>query len=79
MQSKRRGSGDMAVLIDMEMPKSCYECRMTDDRWCYAMQDDDMGCTSGTRPENCPLIELTDGLYQVQDEKIWKYQGKGKR
>lgn len=69
----------MAVVINMDMPQSCYHCRFTDDRWCYAMGSDDIGCTCGMRPIDCPLIEITDGLWQVQDGKIWKYQGKGKR
>ena len=31
------------------------------------------------RPDWCPLIDLPDGLYQVQGEKIWKYHGKGEK
>ena len=81
----------MAVAIkNMQMPESCAECPClrTDqigtpeasecmaylitfgrnDTWIYK-----------ARPNWCPLIELSDGLYQVQDGKIWKYHGKGEK
>ena len=72
----------MAVLIDMEMPQNCGECRLRVVNWCFALPDDDesgIGITFDRRPDFCPLIELADGLYQVQDGRIWKYKGKGER
>ena len=72
----------MAVLIDMKMPQNCGECRLMVNAWCYALADDDergIGIRYDRRPDFCPLTELSDGLYQVQGERIWKYQGKGKR
>lgn len=70
------------VLIDMEMPQNCEECRLMVGNWCYGLTDDDergIGIRFDRRPDFCPLVYLSDGLYQVEKGKIWKYQGKGKK
>lgn len=77
------------LLIPNEtMPKSCSECPCFRIDECMA-EPITFGDNGGwanywanfTRPDWCPLIEidLDDGLYQVHDDRIWKYKGKGKR
>lgn len=51
----------MSIMIkDMEMPDSCYDCRMrTDSDFCSAMPKEFCGYTDDIkRPDWCPLIEL---------------------
>lgn len=69
----------MAVIINMDMPKHCGECRLRANSWCYVVPVQKVSFDG--RPEWCPLIEinLDDGLYQVQDDRIWKYKGRGER
>ena len=56
----------MSVLINMEMPKSCLECRLFNDPWCMA-KDRNQWRTAYNRPskgmkqDDCPLIEVHDG------------------
>lgn len=73
----------MAVLIKIDMPSDCLFCPMAHEGWCFAI---DENCESDYtldygrgRLPCCPLVNLSDGLYQVQNGKIWKYQGKGKK
>lgn len=75
------------LLIPNEtMPKSCSVCpcfRAIEGE-CMAEPitfGDNYGWANFTRPDWCPLIEinLDDGLYQVQDDRIWKYKGRGER
>lgn len=83
-----RERGRSMVLIDMEMPKNCaecpcfrhdnldgidgYQCNLTLDTW-----DVNANERWASRGSNCPLVYLSDGLYQVEKGEIWKYQGKG--
>lgn len=54
----------MSVLIkDMQMPKSCSECRFFRDTWCYAFKADDWRNAYNKPPEgerlnNCPLVSI---------------------
>lgn len=54
----------MSVLIKgMEMPNSCYDCRLFVDSWCYAFGIDDWRNAynkppKGERLDNCPLVEV---------------------
>lgn len=51
----------MSVIVKgMEMPDSCYDCRMrTDGDFCSAMPKEFCGYTDDIkRPDWCPLIEL---------------------
>ena len=54
----------MSILIrDMEMPKSCLECRLYNDPWCMA-KNRNQWRTAYNRPpkverqNDCPLIEV---------------------
>ena len=53
----------MVAIKDMEMPKSCEECKYKGAKWCYI----EIWSNRGTkevpeegRPSWCPLIDLTD-------------------
>lgn len=51
----------MAVLIDMEMPQNCAECRFRSDGWCYCIPEDARQPTetrTDCRPSWCPLVEI---------------------
>ena len=66
------------IKINMEMPKSCYDCRMVDDEfgYCHAVDVIALGKRghyngelwkyedNHTKPEWCPLIEDKD--YETQ-------------
>lgn len=54
----------MGVYIkDMEMPKSCSECRFFVDAWCYAFEKEDWRNAYNKPPKserlnNCPLVPV---------------------
>lgn len=54
----------MIAIENMEMPKSCEDCRIKDDDyWCFLICEycDTLAAWAARcRPEKCPLIDLTD-------------------
>lgn len=59
------------VIIDMEMPQSCRQCRMIDDEfgYCHATGNKTAGKVTfelwdcgqkGIKPDWCPLIEVNN-------------------
>ena len=53
----------MSILIpDMEMPKSCNDCRFAVDGWCYAYPKQANGdaLNKRIRPDWCPMIQVVD-------------------
>lgn len=53
----------MIAIEDMEMPKSCGNCRFSKDGWCFAQEAWDTryeDVREGCRTEWCPLLDLTD-------------------
>ena len=50
------------IAINKPMPKSCAECFCTEHGWCYADDFKDIReyYDNKTKPESCPLIELSD-------------------
>lgn len=54
----------MSILIkDMEMPKSCLECRLFNDPWCMAKNRNQWRTAynrppRGEKQNDCPLIEV---------------------
>lgn len=73
----------MVAIKGMKMPSGCLLCQFEHGFNCVTVRSKPRNVRQyvrdGGRPDDCPLVELTDGLYQVQDGKIWKYQGKGKK
>ena len=45
--------------LEMPMPKSCAECRLTADGWCYAVADQREPLDMKKRPDWCPLVDLS--------------------
>lgn len=65
----------MSIMIkDMEMPDSCYGCRMrTDSDFCSAMPKEFCGYTDDIkRPGWCPLIELPSHGRLIDADKLMK-------
>lgn len=54
------------IQIDMEMPKNCYYCRFNYDGLCHAVGQSlrERRLETNGRLKDCPLIEVTFGLYQ---------------
>ena len=49
----------MSVLINMEMPTSCAECRLMADGWCYSVGLEQREKISTVkRPTWCPLVPV---------------------
>ena len=53
----------MSILINMEMPKNCYECPMIMSVFVFKGDSDicsitEGGCTYDSRPPHCPLISI---------------------
>lgn len=51
----------MAVLIDMDMPSNCLQCRLMWDGWCYALPETAVQSEAiheTDRPDWCPLVEI---------------------
>ena len=77
----------MAVAININMPQNCTECPISHTEYTHEGLKRVCGLlakycgyeSDRVMLDDCPLMELTDGLYQAQGERIWKYQGKGKR
>ena len=62
----------MSVLINMEMPKSCLECRLFNDPWCMAKNRNQWRTAynrppKGMKQDDCPLIEVPDGHGRLID------------
>ena len=53
----------MVTIKDMTMPKSCTECRLAVDGWCYAAEKQGVRehLEKDERPEWCPLEEAHNG------------------
>lgn len=63
----------MSIMIKgMEMPDSCYDCRMrTDSYFCSAMPKEFCGYTDDIkRPDWCPLIELPPHGRLIDADKL---------
>ena len=73
----------MVAINGMKMPSGCLLCQFEHGFICVTVRSKPRNVRQyvrdGGRPDDCPLVELTDGLYQVQDGKIWKYHGKGEK
>ena len=71
------------MIKGMEMPSGCLFCQFEHGIDCNAVRGKHENIRQyiidGGRPNDCPLTDLPDGLYQVQGEKIWKYHGKGEK
>ena len=50
----------MSIIIKgMDMPKSCEECRLYVDKWCYAIDVESFTEENGTKATFiCPLVEI---------------------
>jgi len=53
----------MGVYINMEMPKSCLECRLYNDPWCMARNRNQWRTAynrppNGERQNDCPLVPV---------------------
>ena len=62
---------EAVVVKGMRKPEHCVTCKF--DRFYECMITHDSVPVEEGRLDNCPLIELSDGLWQVQGEEIWKY------
>lgn len=48
---------------DMELPKSCSDCRFCAGKWCYVIPEYEWqidSCRPDRRPDWCPLIPVPD-------------------
>lgn len=59
------------IMIDIDMPDNCDECRFTTEcGFCKAMPDNFCGMTDNRkRPEWCPLKEQEELLCKLQNDK----------
>lgn len=73
----------MIAIKGMEMPSGCLFCQFGHGFNCNAARGEPkyirQYVRDGGRPDDCPLTDLPDGLYQVQNGRIWKYKGRGER
>ena len=73
----------MSIIVKgMDMPKSCEECRLYVDKWCYAIDVESFTEENGTKATFiCPLIEIptphgrliAEGsvLDQIEDDHLY--------
>lgn len=70
----------MIAIKNVKMPDGgCLFCSFDYGFNCRNRESIRKSARGDGRPDWCPLIDLSDGLYQVQGEKIWKYKGKGEK
>lgn len=51
-----------AVLVIEEMPKCCFACPLSVDRWCYGTNDCGISESWEERPKWCPLKKLPEQI-----------------
>lgn len=65
----------MSILINMEMPKHCGDCRFSVDGWCYVIPETHRQPKLDyiARPDWCPIVEIPPHGRLIDADALCKY------